>query len=217
MNKVHGVEISPFVRKVLLTLEYKGVDYEHITVIPGSGGPDFLKKSPLGKIPLFEDEYITVPDSSIICQYLDEKYPNPTIYPSSPASRARARWFEEFSDSKLIELLGGGLFFELLVAPRLMGRPTDWKKVAETKRVLPRYLGYLEKEVRPNDFLVDNTFSIADMSVAAMFVNARYAGYEVDKTLWPRLAAYLALVWDFPVFRQRLEKEKPMADSMTGK
>ena len=53
--KVHGAALSPFVRKVLVALELKGLDYEQEDTLPGTQTPEFLKLSPMGKIPAFED------------------------------------------------------------------------------------------------------------------------------------------------------------------
>lgn len=51
MLKFHGVPLSPFVRKVLFTLEYKKLDFEINPVFPGSDDAAFREISPLGKIP----------------------------------------------------------------------------------------------------------------------------------------------------------------------
>lgn len=208
MNKVHGILLSPFVRKVLLTLEHKGQAYENIGVIPGSKAPEFKAISPLGKIPVYEDEYGAVQDSSVICQYLDSKYPSPSIYPGCPRERAHALWLEEFSDSKLAELLGGGIFFEIIVAPKMMKRPTDEQKVKNTYKLLPPLLEYLESQISAAEFLIGNTISIADLTVPNFFINAGYAGFSVDKTRWPKLANYLDNMLAHPLFITRLEAEK---------
>src|SRR5262245_55656969 len=101
MDKVYGVPLSPFVRKVLLLLEFKGIAYENELVMPFSRDPNFLSKSPLAKIPAYEDEYVTLCDSTVICQYLDDKYPQSPLYPRNRVEKARALWFEEYSDSQV--------------------------------------------------------------------------------------------------------------------
>ena len=79
MNKVYGVELSPYVRKVLFALESKDQAYELELTLPFKIADSYFSKHPLGKVPCFEDEYVTLPDSSIICDYLDQKYPNSTL------------------------------------------------------------------------------------------------------------------------------------------
>lgn len=208
MNKIYGVNLSPFVKKVLLTLEYKNVSYEMVNIFPGSMNSAFRKISPLGKIPVFEDEYITTPESSVICQYLEKKYPSPSLIPNSAPEQAKVLWLEKYSDSKLTELLGSGLFFELLVAPKLMRRPADHKKVRQTLKLLPKVLHYLERQITASNFLVGNQLSLADISINSTFINASYADYIVDAKLYPKLSRYLQNMWDFPLFKHRLKEEK---------
>jgi len=217
MNKVHGVLLSPFVRKVMLTLDHKNVAYENIPTMPGSKNAHFRAINPLGKVPVYEDEYVALPDSSVICQYLDGKYRSPGIYPSNPAEKAKALWLEEFADSKLTELLGGGLFYELLVAPKMLGRATDQHKVNATIKALPPFLDYLERHCTSKSFLVAGQISIADFSIPSMFVNAQYAGYEVDKVRWPRLHAYLQFIFDHPLYQKRFAAEKDIVAGLGGK
>ena len=90
MLKVYGVHGSPFVRKVLITLELKGLDYEIITQMPFSGDSDYKQLNPLGKIPTLVDGDITLGDSKVICRYLDDAYPDVRVYPTSPAEKAMA-------------------------------------------------------------------------------------------------------------------------------
>ena len=113
MTTVYGIPISPFVRKVLYVLEHNGVEYNVEPVTPMELPDDFHQLSPLGKIPAFSDADLNISDSSVICRYLDAKYGEPadqSLFPSGLVERARAEWFEEYADTKLVELMGG-LFF----------------------------------------------------------------------------------------------------------
>jgi len=90
MAKLYGVALSPFVRKVRVALAEKGVAYEHDPVIPVNVSAEYRKKSPLGKIPAFEDGDKTLADSSVICAYLDRVHPSPRcIRPIPTNTRAR--------------------------------------------------------------------------------------------------------------------------------
>src|SRR5215831_7392353 len=105
MPTVYGISLSPFVRKVRVALAEKGVAYEHDPVIPVNVSPEYRKKSPLGKIPAFEDGDKTLADSSVICAYLDRVHPKPALYPSDPYDYARALWFEEYADGGLVPVI----------------------------------------------------------------------------------------------------------------
>jgi glutathione S-transferase len=215
MDKVYGVPLSPFVRKVLLLLEYKGIAYENVMVMPFSKEPDFLRKSPLGKIPAYEDEYTTICDSTVICQYLEDKYPQNPLYPRHRVEKARALWLEEYSDSHLREVLGIGYFFEKVVKPKLLGQPEDEAKVKHTLEVtLPKTLNYLEGECPASGFMFSSGFSIADLTISSFFLNARYAGYTIPADRWPRTAAYIGRVFSHPVYEKRIAQEADLAKAL---
>ena len=94
MIKVYGVHGSPFVRKVFIALDTKGVPYEIVKQMPFSGDQDYLAINPLGKIPALVDGDLTLSDSKVICRYLEDAYPEPALYPKAPVDRARADWLE---------------------------------------------------------------------------------------------------------------------------
>ena len=214
MNTVYGAILSPFVRKVLLTLEHKDIDYHNEPVRPFVNPESFAAVSPLRKIPAFTDDYVTLADSSVICDYLEHKYPQRPVYPRSPAERARALWFEEYADTTLQQPLGPGLFFPTVVAPVMFKRAVDETLVQDSIKALPPYQDYLERELGANGFLVGGGPTIADFSVAGVFLNGHYAGYDVDARRWPRLAAYLQRCWQHPLFQRRMAQEAPILAAM---
>ena len=98
MNKptrIIGNYLSPYVRKVLVCLDLKAVAYEIDPIVPFMGDDRFSELSPLRRIPVLIDDRVTLCDSSVICQYLEERYPQPLLYPLDIAERARAQWLEE--------------------------------------------------------------------------------------------------------------------------
>ena len=115
--KLIGVRLSPFVRKVAVALSVKGIEYEHETVLPGMMPAEFVQMSPLMKIPVLQDGDLVLPDSSVIFEYLEEKYPSPSLLPETPEDRARARFMEEYGDTSLVEVAAIP-FIENLVGPR---------------------------------------------------------------------------------------------------
>jgi len=214
MIKVHGVALSPFVRKVMLTLEYKGVDYENEPVFPGSSDADFRAISPLGKIPVLEHDDFTVPDSSAICRYLDRIFPDPRIYPDDPKKEATALWIEEFADSKLIEACAG-LFQQRFLFPKMMGQETDEAVVADIlDNKLPPLLDYLESIVPESGLLLRSDVSIADIAVATCFLQARYGDFEPNAEKYPKLCRYLNDILNTNVVKARMQKEAEAAAQM---
>lgn len=102
--RIIGSFLSPYVRKVLVCLDAKGLAYEIDPIIPFFGDERFSKLSPIRRIPVFTDDRVTLCDSSVICQYLEDRYPTPALYPADIADRARARWLEEFADTRMGEV-----------------------------------------------------------------------------------------------------------------
>src|SRR5258705_13095865 len=92
--RIIGSYLSPYVRKVLVCLGLKGIGYEIDPIVPFLGDARFSKVSPIRRIPVLIDDQGTLCDSSVICEYLDDRHPEPPIYPKGPAARARARWLE---------------------------------------------------------------------------------------------------------------------------
>src|SRR3954464_8565102 len=96
-----GSYASPYVCKVLARMNLKGLRYEVDPITPFFGNDEFRRLSPLCRIPVLIDGDFSVSDSSVICAYLDETYSGLPLFPTDPKDRARARWLEEFADTRL--------------------------------------------------------------------------------------------------------------------
>lgn len=208
MITVHGIPLSPFVRKVLLTLEYKGLEHTVNPVFPASEEEAFRKISPLGKVPILEHDGFIIPDSSVICRYLDQQFPDKPIYPTDSQDQARASWLEEFGDSKLVEACAT-IFRQRLLNPKMFNQPCDEEVVDDViNNLLPPLLKYLESQVPESGVLVGDHISIADISIVTCFVQAKYGDYEVDAGAYPKLGAYLDRSFSNEMLINRLEQEK---------
>jgi len=206
MIKVYGVHGSPFVRKVFIALDFKGIPYEIEPQMPFSGDTEYLKINPLGKVPTLVDGDLTLGDSKVICRYLENVYPEPRLYPQELADRAMADWYEELCGGHVAEL-AAGIFFQRFMRPFAFKEEPDEELVAQiTDKKLPPMLDYLESQV-PADGFVFGEFTMADLSIASPFFNASYAGYDVDASRWPATAGLIARVKELPQVAAILEKE----------
>ena len=191
--KIIGSYVSPYVRKVLACMALKGVDdYEIDPITPFFGNADFARLSPLRRIPVLLRGDLVLNDSSVICAWLDDEWPDAhPLLPASPADRARARWLEEYADTRLGDVFIWGLFYQKRVRPLVWGEPTDEARVAKTlAEDVPRELHYLEAELPAAGFLF-GAIGLADVALASFFRNAAYAGFAVDADRWPRTASYV--------------------------
>jgi glutathione S-transferase len=200
--RIIGSYLSPYVRKVLVCLETKGIAYEIDPIIPFFGDDRFAKLSPLRRVPVYQDERITLADSSVICQYLEDRHPDPPLYPRDLGARARARWLEEVADSWMGDVFIWKLFNQVAIKPRVWGEKTDEALVAKTLREdVPPILDYLEQQL-PAEGWACGEFSIADVSIAAFFRNADFARFRIDAAGWPTTAAFVERALASEAFRR---------------
>jgi glutathione S-transferase len=209
MPTLIGASGSPFVRKVQVVLAEKNIPFDQEQIFPFGVSPEFKKISPLGKIPAFRDGDRTLADSSVICAYLERTHPTPALYPSDPYDYARALWFEEYADGGLVNVIGAKIFFQKIVAPRFLNRPTDEAMVKTAiEEELPPMFDYLEGELANGSFLVGGALSIGDIGVGSQFVNLTHAGVQVDAARWPKLVAYLGRIHGRPSFKSAIDAER---------
>ncbi len=90
MLKLYGFPLSNYFNMVKIVLIEKGVDYEHVTVMP-SQESGYLSKSPMGKVPCIETEQGFLSETSVIMDYLEDATGRPSFLPSDPFEKARVR------------------------------------------------------------------------------------------------------------------------------
>lgn len=197
---VIGSPVSPYVRKVLAACAFKGVEVQLDPISPMMGNDDFERLSPLRRVPVWLEGDLTLCDSSVILQYVEETRPGPSLWPADPVQRAKARWVEEFADTRLFDVLGWQLFFQIALKPRFFGTEPDMAMVENARDVcLPQILDYLEGLTPGTGFLFGE-LSAADFALAPAFTNAGVIQVNVDPARWPRFAAWL----------ERMEAETPL-------
>lgn len=199
--EIIGSYLSPYVRKVLACLDLKGVAYRIDPIVPFYGSDEFTRVSPVRRIPVLIDDSVTLCDSTVICEYLEDRYPSPSLYPSTPRDRARARWLEEFADTRMGEVFIWRLFDEVVIKRFVWGRETDEAVVKHTlESEVPQVLDYLESQVPSDSGFFFGDMGIADVAVASFFRNASFAGFRLDPGRWPSTSALVIRTLDHPSF-----------------
>jgi glutathione S-transferase len=205
MPIVHGGVPSPFVKKTCAFLSEKGVAYELRPLAPFPKTPELLAMNPLGKIPIYQDGDLMLPDSSAICAYLERVQPRPSLYPQEAKAYGRALFVEEFADTRLNEVLGG-VFFQRVIRPNFFKQEPDEAAVRKAlEEQLPAVFDWLERQIESPQGIVGGAFSIADVAVGAQLANFRLAGEKVDGGRWPKLAAWAERTLARPSFVKLLE------------
>jgi glutathione S-transferase len=207
---VIGNYLSPYVRKVLVCMEFKGLRYEIDPIVPFVGNEAFERLSPLRRVPLLFEDGRVFRDSSVICQYLEDVHPSPPLYPADPADRAHARWLEEYADTALADGLIWRLFYQKAIRPYVFGEERDEAVIAEAlDKYIPRTLDYLETQLPAEGWLF-GALSIADVAITSMFRTAAFVRFTVDATRWPRSAAFVERALAHEVFARLARLEDVM-------
>ena len=197
-----GVSVSPYVRKVIVALEEKQLDYHHHEILPsallnalGEEVPkDFSRVSVMGKIPVFEDNDFSICESAIITDYLDREYEGSTrLYPIDNKQNVLSRWFESYADNVLAEATYT-LFFEKVVKPQVLLKPTSDQLVdSMLKDKLPGNLRYLNSVLESTDYFAGKIFSMADAAVAIQLLSLKLSGF-------------IDVLQDYPSLKNHFEK-----------
>ncbi|MFV3076019.1 glutathione S-transferase family protein [Niveispirillum fermenti] len=106
--KLYGALLSPYVARVLLAVRFKGLD---IPLVPAPGvglkSPEYLAINPYGKMPALETDGTAIIESEVICEFLDERFPERKILPGDDLARARARIISRAADLYILPALLG--------------------------------------------------------------------------------------------------------------
>lgn len=188
---VYGAPLSPFVRKLRLCLLEKGLDYQ-LEIITPYGQPDWYRElNPLGRIPAFRDGDLTLADSSVICQYLEEQYPQcPSLFGQGATQKARVRWLEKYADYELAPLCTFAVFRNRLLKP-MLGQACDEEAVQGALHTkLPKHFDYLEQSLGAAQYFVGDALTQADLAIYSQLQNMAHGGEPLDEARWPALAAH---------------------------
>jgi glutathione S-transferase len=208
--KLYGSPVSPFVRKVLVYADVKGIALELVPVGLADPNPEFAQTSPFRKIPGFSDGDFKISDSTAIVTYLEAKHPSPPMLGDTPEERARIMWYDEFADT-IFTPATGPAFFHRIVAPKFLGQEPDHAAADKAEHEsTPPMLDYLESVIPASGYLVGDRLTLADISVACPFVNADHAGIKIDAGKYPKITKWLAGILALNGFATWVAREKKM-------
>lgn len=165
---------SPFARKVRIVLREKGLAYEEILVDLGRKPPILLQTGPLQKVPVLLDGPLTIVDSSVICEYLEDRYPAIALLPPGYLARADARMWDQLADDVADAAI------RVWSERSRAGGPRDWAAVEKAERLIQRSLEYAEDVLRSREFLVAGRLTLAD---AAFVSTLGYVEFRLG-TAW---------------------------------
>jgi len=196
MIKLYDFLPCPFGQKVRIILAEKGLSYELVQIDLTQGEqrkPEFLRLNPFGRVPVLIDEDVTIYDSTIIAEYLEDEYPEPPLLPAvgSSALRARARTWEDFADTSFTAQVG-----QLMGE---MGKPEgdrDPARLQKIQRSIERVLDFLNHELQGQEFLAQQ-FSVADIAFVPRLVVLKDLGLDPGQNR-PNVDGWLNRMIDRP-------------------
>jgi glutathione S-transferase len=168
--KLYSGPLSLFSRKVEIALGEKGLDYERIGVpFTQTRGyspkhPDVLAVNPKGQVPVLVDGGLSLYDSTIILEYLEDAYPEPPLFPDDPAERAQCRLYELLADEILIVPLRHLMYRTEPPSEDAERRAAQAAKAAEAEATIAAELAALDQRLGDRDFFCED-FSVADIAV----------------------------------------------------
>jgi len=180
--------LSPYARKVKICLYEKGVPFERRFVNPYEpDAPDFqefVKASPRLEVPVLVDGEVRVFDSTIMADYVEERFPEPALFPKDPAERARVRMLEEICDTEL-EAVNWGVM-EVMFFRRATGTQAE-RILATAREQHARLFARLERELEGRPWMNGARFGRGDAAVYPHVNPMALQGHS-----FPRLADWLA-------------------------
>lgn len=101
MITLYDAPRCPYCARVRIVLAEKDVEYETVEIDLADRPGWIYDKNPLGKVPVLEEDTFVLPESEVIMEYLEDRYPEPALLPADPAHRAIARLHIERFDENL--------------------------------------------------------------------------------------------------------------------
>src|SRR5712691_3684113 len=155
MITLYDADRCPYCARVRITLAEKGIEYEKVEIDLSDRPAWIYEKNPLGKVPVLEEDAFVLPESAVINEFLEERYPQPPLWPTDPGERALARLLV--------------FRFDELSRPYYALRRGDDGAGARFDRALTSLNAVLD--ARP--FLTGREFGLADIAYVPWILRAR--------------------------------------------
>lgn len=206
MIRLYDNPLSPYARKVRLALYEKGLEFEKHEIHTKSQRDELLKVNPRGEVPALVDGDAVIPDSSVICAYLEDRYPAVPLLPGDAVERARCRRLEKVSDGA-VDVAGILVFVTRMVRPELERQFPELP--ARVTQAVEGVYGFLERELAGRKYFAGDAFSIAEAALLPHLTVFVFVGYEIGAA-HPQLADWFARM------NERPSVQRDMADAVAA-
>lgn len=187
---LYDADRCPYCARVRIVLAEKGLEYETVVVDLDDRPAWIYEKNPLGKVPVLEEDVFVLPESAVIMEYLEERYPEPPLWPADPAERAHGRLLVDR--------------FDRLSRPYYALRRGDEAAQVE----LHERLSDLDSLLAGRPFLTGREFGLADAAYLPWILRAR-SSLGVDLEQHSELSEWVARASERPSVAAELELLAP--------
>ncbi|HZR81522.1 MAG TPA: glutathione S-transferase family protein [Candidatus Binatia bacterium] len=184
--------------RVLWLLEELGVPYETVNLaFPADlQKPDYLARSPLGKVPAIEDGDVRMVESGAIVEYLVEKYGGGRLAPP-PGSPRRPEYLQWLHWAEATAMPSLGLYFQnIMIKPENERIPAA---AEEAKTNIAKWLAVLDKHLAGRKFVAGDEFTAADVMLGYTVAGAKFSGMAAS---YPNVLAYAARLEERPAYQR---------------
>ncbi|WP_333827112.1 FtsZ-binding protein FzlA [Pararhodobacter sp.] len=208
MLRLFHMPLSPFCRKVRLTLGEKRIEVELVEERYWEASSDFLRRNPAGKVPVLRLEGRMLAESQAICEYIDDLHPNPPLVPKDAAARYEMRRLCSWFDDKFHHEVTANLLYER-VNKKLTGKGyPDSQKIKAGAQRIKFHLDYMGWLLEHRRWLAGNEMTLADFAAAAHLSCLDYIA-DVDWDRTPGVREWYAKIKSRPAFRPLLADQVP--------
>ncbi len=208
MNTLYHYPLSPFSRKVRLSLGEKKIEVALVEERYWEKDPEFMRRNPAGKVPVLKMAGRTMTDSTAICEYLEEVHPTPALLPQGAEARYEARrlvgWFDDKFFHEVTAKLTGERVYRKIMGT---GYP-DSTNVKAGAKAIKYHLDYLASLLEHRRWIAGNEMTLADFAAAAQLSCLDYTS-DVDWNRHEVLKDWYAKIKSRPAFRSILADEVP--------
>ena len=208
MIRLYHFPLSPYCRKVRLTLAEKRLEVELVEERYWEQSAEFLRRNPAGKVPVLKIDAKLMSESQAICEYLEEAYPNPPLMPRDIDTRYEVRRLCAWFDDKFHSEVTSKLLYER-VHKKIMGQGYPDSKNVKSGAVRIKYhIDYLGWLLDQRRWLAGDMMTLADFSAAAHLSSLDYIS-DVDWNRNPAVKDWYAKIKSRPSFRSLLADQIP--------
>ncbi len=208
MARLFHVPLSPYCRKVRLSLAEKKIEVELVEEKYWEQDPDFLRRNPAGKIPVLRLDGQIMSESAAICEYIEETRPEPPLMPKTPEARFEVRRLVGWFDDKFHHEVTSKLLYER-VNKKVTGQGyPDSKNVKQGAKAIKYHLDYMAWLLDHRRWLAGDNMTLADFAAAAHLSSLDYIS-DVDWNRNPGVKDWYAKIKSRPAFRSILADQVP--------